>query len=69
MTMAVLTRNLDEELLALLRGEVAECLVCGEEVEVLDEGGRERVECPGCGSVLERPPPEVIPGQLKLLDS
>jgi hypothetical protein len=69
MTMAVLTRNLDEELLALLRGEVAECLVCGEEVEVRDEGGRQRAECPTCGSVLERPPPEVIPGQLKLLDS
>jgi hypothetical protein len=69
MTMAVLTRTLDEELLALLRGEVAECLVCGEEIELLDESGRDRVECPACGSVIERPPPEVIPGQLELIDS
>jgi hypothetical protein len=63
MTLAVLTRTLDAELEALLAGESTECLVCGEEVEVL--GGR--VECAACGSVLERPPPEVIEGQLALV--
>ena len=62
MTVAVLTRTLDEELLALLRGESAECLVCGERVEA--EAGR--VECEACGSVLERRP-GVIEGQLGLL--
>jgi len=65
MTMTVLTRTLDEELVALLCGEIAECLVCGEEIEVAGE--RERVECPACGSVLERPPPDEIPGQLTLI--
>jgi hypothetical protein len=64
MTMTMLTRTLDEELVALLCGEVAECLVCGEEVE---GGGGERFECSACGSVLERPPPEEIPGQLTLI--
>jgi hypothetical protein len=68
MTMAVLTRTLDEELLALLRGEVTECLVCGDEIELVDGNGRDRVECPACGSVVERPLPEVIPGQLELID-
>jgi hypothetical protein len=63
MTTAVLTRTLDTELEALLAGEGSECLVCGEEVEIRDE----RVECPACGSVLERPPPEVIEGQLALI--
>jgi hypothetical protein len=52
MTVAVLTRTLDEELDALLTGEGRECLVCGDPIEV--EGGR--VECSACGSVLERPP-------------
>jgi len=62
MTLAVLTRILDEEFLALLRGEADECLVCGEPVEA--EG--ERVECPACGTVLE-PPPAAGPGELTLL--
>jgi Zn finger protein HypA/HybF involved in hydrogenase expression len=47
-----------------MRGELRECLVCGEPVE----GEGERVECPACGSVLEPAPREVIPGQLELLD-
>jgi Zn finger protein HypA/HybF involved in hydrogenase expression len=50
MTVAVLTRTLDEELAAIVRGETVECLVCGEQVEA----ERGRVECPECGSVLER---------------
>jgi len=62
--MAVLTRTLDEALLALLCGDSDACLVCGELVEC--EG--ERVECPACGSVLEPAPGEVIPGQMRLLD-
>jgi hypothetical protein len=68
MTVAALTRTLDEALLALLRGENAECLVCGEPVEPDGEGGCERVECPSCGSVLEPAPREVSPGQMTLMD-
>ena len=55
--------SLDELLVALLRGDVCECLVCGEAVE-LDAG---RAECPACGAVLEAPPREVDPGQLTLM--
>jgi hypothetical protein len=66
MTVAAPTRSLDEELVALLRGEAEECLVCGEPVEADWERGS--VECPACGSVLEPAPREVIPGQLRLLD-
>jgi hypothetical protein len=73
MTLAVLTRPslhpadsdrrwLDEALEALLGDERAECLVCGEPVDV--EG--ERVECSSCGSALE-PGPRVDPGQLALV--
>ncbi len=62
MTPAVLTRTLDDELEALLAGETGECLVCGERVEAEDG----RVECGACGSMLERPPPE-IEGQLALV--
>jgi hypothetical protein len=57
--------TLEATLLALMRGELREGLVCGEPVE----GEGERVECPACGSVLEPAPREVIPGQLELLDS
>jgi rubrerythrin len=64
MTVAFLTRTLDEALLALIRGEADACLVCGEAVE----GEDERVECPACGSVLEPAAREVIPGQLTLMD-
>jgi hypothetical protein len=56
--------TLETTLLALMRGELRECLVCGEPVE----GDGERVECAACGSVLEPAPREVIPGQLELLD-
>jgi hypothetical protein len=56
--------TLEAALLALMRGELRECLVCGEPVE----GDEERVECAACGSVLEPAPREVIPGQLELLD-
>jgi hypothetical protein len=49
----MLTRTLDEELLALLRGEDDSCPVCGERVE----GPAGRVECSACGSVVE----EVMP--------
>ena len=62
MSVAVLTRTLDEELEALLAGETGECLVCGEHVEVEDG----RVECEACGSVLERRP-GLIEGQLALI--
>jgi rubrerythrin len=64
MTVASLTRTLDEALLALLQGETDACLVCGEPVE----GEEERVECSACGSVLEAAPREVIPGQMTLID-
>ncbi len=62
MTLAMLTRTLDEELAAIARGETVECLVCGEQVEVEDG----RVECTECGSALERPG-EPGPDQLALL--
>jgi Zn finger protein HypA/HybF involved in hydrogenase expression len=73
MTPALLTRSslaeadlhrlwLDEALEALLREETAECLVCGEQVELNEE----RVECGACGSALE-PGPRVDPGQLTLV--
>ena len=62
MTTAVLTSTLDEELLALLRGDRAECLVCGEPVEAEDE----HVDCPACGSRLESRR-RSDPGQLALL--
>jgi hypothetical protein len=62
MTLAMLTRTLDEELAAIVRGETVECLVCGEQVEI--ECGR--VECGECGSVLEGRS-EPGPDQLALL--
>jgi hypothetical protein len=62
MTVAVLSRTLDEELAAIVRGETVECLVCGEQVEA--EG--DRVECPECGSSLERRS-EPGPDQLALI--
>jgi DNA-directed RNA polymerase subunit RPC12/RpoP len=62
MTAALLTRTLDDDVVALLAGESSECLVCGEPVE--SEG--ERIECAACGSVLERLA-RPKPGQLALL--
>jgi hypothetical protein len=61
-TVAALTMTLDEELAAIVRGELRTCLVCGEQVEVEDE----RAECPSCGSVLEEPR-EPGPDQLALM--
>jgi predicted RNA-binding Zn-ribbon protein involved in translation (DUF1610 family) len=43
-----LTRTLDQELLALMRGVSLECLVCGE--FVLSRHGE--IECPECGFAL-----------------
>ena len=49
MTVAVLTKTLDDELVALAAGETDECPACGD--LVIRE---ERVlECSGCGSRLE----------------
>jgi predicted RNA-binding Zn-ribbon protein involved in translation (DUF1610 family) len=45
-----LNRTLDQELLALMRGASLECLVCGEFVVHVGQGGR---FCPECGSGLE----------------
>ena len=53
MSAAVLTRTLDAELQALVAGEAAECLVCGEDVEL----GRSGVECPACGTVVRSEEP------------
>jgi Zn finger protein HypA/HybF involved in hydrogenase expression len=44
-----LSRTLDQELLALLRGASLECLACGE--FVLHVGAT--IECPECGSRVE----------------
>ena len=47
---APLNRTLEQELLALLRGASMECLVCGEFVMRLPQGG---IFCPECGSGLD----------------
>jgi hypothetical protein len=44
-----LSRTLDQELLALIRGVSFECLVCGEFVMRVAEGS---FFCPECGSAL-----------------
>jgi hypothetical protein len=44
-----LNRTLEQELLALARGVSLECLVCGEFVMRLGDGGH---FCPECGSSL-----------------
>jgi uncharacterized Zn finger protein (UPF0148 family) len=46
---APLNRTLEQELNALLRGASLECLVCGEFVMHLPQGG---IFCPECGSGL-----------------
>jgi uncharacterized Zn finger protein (UPF0148 family) len=48
-TVAPLNRTLEQELNALLRGASLECLVCGEFVLRLPQGG---LFCPECGSGL-----------------
>jgi hypothetical protein len=45
-----LNRTLEQELNALLRGASLECLVCGEFVLQLPQGG---IFCPECGSGLD----------------
>jgi uncharacterized Zn finger protein (UPF0148 family) len=49
-TVAPLNRTLEQELNALLRGASLECLVCGEFVLRLPQGG---LFCPECGSGLD----------------
>jgi hypothetical protein len=48
-SVTALSRTLDQELLAVLRGASLECLVCGEFVMRLEDGSR---FCPECGSAL-----------------
>ena len=48
MNVAPLSRTLDQELAALVRGVSLECLVCGE--FVLQVKGA--IACPECGSIL-----------------
>jgi hypothetical protein len=48
-TVAPITRSLEQELLALTRGASLECLVCGEFVMRLADGS---FFCPECGSAL-----------------
>ncbi len=50
MTVRPLNRTLEQELNALLRGASLECLVCGEFVLHLAQGG---IFCPECGSGLD----------------
>jgi hypothetical protein len=47
----LLTWTLDDELEALARGDVTECLVCGGHLEAEDSC----VRCEACGSVLAAP--------------
>ena len=47
MTVEPLNRTLEQELNSLLRGASLECLVCGEFVMHLPQGG---IFCPECGS-------------------
>ena len=49
MDVTPLNRTLDQELMALMRGVSLECLVCGEFVLQLRDGGR---FCPECRSGL-----------------
>ncbi len=49
MSAAVLTKSLDEELVALVAGTTDDCPVCGEAVRREDGS----IECSACGSRLE----------------
>ncbi len=51
--LTALAWTLDCELLALVRGESAECPVCGGQVVRLDEGS---LSCPQCGASLRSLP-------------
>ena len=68
MNVESLTRTLDQELLALLRGASLECLVCGEFVMHLPDGS---LFCPECGSGLgaEADAKPAYPSPLGLSDS
>ena len=50
MDVTPLTRTLDQELMALMRGISLECLLCGEFVVHVGQDGR---FCPECGSGLD----------------
>jgi uncharacterized Zn finger protein (UPF0148 family) len=60
MSAAVLTKTLDEELVALVAGESDDCPACGE--AVVREAGT--IECPTCGSRLGSGPDVAV--QLRL---
>jgi DNA-directed RNA polymerase subunit RPC12/RpoP len=60
MSAAVLTKSLDEELVALVAGESDDCPACGE--AVVREG--RAIECPACGSRLGNRPDVAV--QLRL---
>jgi uncharacterized Zn finger protein (UPF0148 family) len=49
MSAAVLTKTLDEDLVALVAGETDECPACGEAI-AREDGS---LECSGCGSRIE----------------
>ncbi len=60
MSAAVLTKSLDEELVALIAGESDDCPACGE--GIVREG--RAIECPTCGSRLGNGPDMAV--QLRL---
>jgi hypothetical protein len=57
-TVEPLNRSLEQELNALLRGASLECLVCGEFVMHLPQGG---IFCPECGSGLDAAAEPALP--------
>jgi len=58
-----LNRTLDQELTALMRGVSLECLVCGEFIVHIGQGGR---FCPECGSGLEVRSGDVRAAQMEM---
>ena len=62
MTVEPLNRTLEQELSALLRGASLECLVCGEFVMRLPDGG---LFCPECGSGLDVAAAPARPAELR----
>jgi uncharacterized Zn finger protein (UPF0148 family) len=61
-TVEPLNRTLEQELNALLRGASLECLVCGEFVLRLPDGG---LFCPECGSGLDVAAEPARPSELR----
>jgi len=57
-----LNRTLEQELSALLRGASLECLVCGEFVMRLPDGG---LFCPECGGGLDVAAEPARPSELR----